>query len=115
MSLLEVLQHPTETYDLSVSMTNGVEASPSHTPYSMALRSRHGDRDRTGKGGTAANAMIATGDHVGTHIDALCHVGNKWILYSDIAATDARQGGRWTVHFLRRRDHQAYGMSWRVP
>jgi hypothetical protein len=115
MSLLEALQHPTKTYDISVSMTNGMEASPSHTPYSIALRSRPGDRHRTGIGGTAANAMIATGDHVGTHINALCHVGNKWILHSGIAATDACQGRRWTVRFLRRRDHQAYGVSWSVP
>jgi kynurenine formamidase len=94
MSLLEALQRPTKTYDLSVSMTNGMAASPSHTPYSMALRARHGDRDRTGNGGTAANAMIVTGDHVGTHIDALCHVGNKGILHGGIVATDACEGGR---------------------
>jgi hypothetical protein len=50
MILLEALQRPAKTYDLSVSMTNGMAASPSHTPYSMALRSRHGDRDRTSKG-----------------------------------------------------------------
>jgi hypothetical protein len=79
----------------------------------MALRLRHGDRDQTGKVGTALHAMIVTGDHVGTHIDALCHVGNTGILHGGIAATDSVPGR--TVRFLRRRDHQAQGMSWRVP
>lgn len=94
MSLLEALQRPTKVYDLSVPMSNGMAASPSHTPYSMAIARRHGDRDRTGKGGTSASALIVTGDHVGTHIDALCHVGNKGVLYSGIDAADACQGGR---------------------
>ncbi|KAE9367380.1 cyclase family protein [Stipitochalara longipes BDJ] len=94
MSLLSVLQRPTKIYDLSVSLTNGMAASPSHTPYSMALAARHGDRDRNGKGGTSANALIVTGDHVGTHIDALCHVGNKGVLHGGVLASDACQGGR---------------------
>jgi hypothetical protein len=93
MSLLKALQRPTKTYDISVSMTNGMAASPSHTRYSMALRSPHGDRDQAGKVGTTLHAMIVTGDHVGPHMDALCHVDNKGILHGGIAATDVYQGG----------------------
>jgi hypothetical protein len=36
------------------------------------------------------NAIIMTGDHVGTHIDALCHVGNKG--YWGVVAAEAYQG-----------------------
>ncbi|KAH8801386.1 putative cyclase [Xylogone sp. PMI_703] len=97
MKLLEALQCETRVYDLSVPMRNGMAASKSHTPYSMALARRHGDVDRTGKGGTAANALIVTGDHVGTHIDALCHVGNKGILHGGVPAADACQGGIFKV------------------
>ena len=79
-----------------------------------SLRSRHGDRDRTGKGGTVANAMIVTGDHVGTRIDALCHVGIKGVLHGGRHRSDRRMPGR-TLRFLRRRDHQVHGMLWCVP
>jgi hypothetical protein len=39
------------------------------------------------------NAIIMTGDHVGTHIDAFCHVANIGALDRDVVAAKARQGG----------------------
>ena len=39
----------------------------------MALQRRHGDMVRA-DGGSAANEIIVTGGHVGTHVDALAHV-----------------------------------------
>ncbi|KIX00716.1 uncharacterized protein Z518_09781 [Rhinocladiella mackenziei CBS 650.93] len=41
--------------------------------------------------------MIVTGDHVGTHIDALYHVGNKGVLYDGIDAAEACKGGHFNV------------------
>jgi kynurenine formamidase len=75
-------------------MQSGMASAPANVPFSMALSRRHGDQDRTGQGGTAANAVIITGDHVGTHIDALCHVASKGVLCGGIAVTDACQGGK---------------------
>lgn len=75
-------------------MQSGMAAAPANVPFSMALSRRHGDSNRTGQGGTAANAVIVTGDHVGTHIDALCHVASQGVLCGGVPVSDAMQGGR---------------------
>ncbi|WP_235618414.1 cyclase family protein [Embleya scabrispora] len=41
----------------------------------MLLERRHGDMVRA-DGGSAANELIVTGGHVGTHVDALAHVSH---------------------------------------
>jgi kynurenine formamidase len=61
--------------------------SPNHPPYQMALIRRHGDQVRPG-GGSGANEIIITGGHVGTHIDALCHVSQDGLLHGGIAAAE---------------------------
>ena len=60
----------------------------------MALVRRHGDRYRPGSQGTSANELIVTGGHVGTHIDAIGHVGLDGCLYGGIDAAEATRGGR---------------------
>lgn len=60
----------------------------------MALVRRHGDRFRPGSNGTSANELIVTGGHVGTHIDAIGHVGLDGCLFGGIDATETTQGGR---------------------
>ncbi|KAK6385631.1 hypothetical protein LTS17_001201 [Exophiala oligosperma] len=80
--------------DLAVPMQSGMAHSAASVPFSMALSRRHGDHDRTGQGGTAANAVIITGDHVGTHVDALCHVASKGVLCGGVAVADACVGGK---------------------
>ncbi|KAJ6259369.1 hypothetical protein Dda_6270 [Drechslerella dactyloides] len=98
MEILKSIQKGVRVFDLSVSLQNGMAASLSNVPYSMAVFRRHGDRDRTGTGGTSANSIIVTGDHVGTHIDALCHVGYKGKLYGGVDSTEACLGGRFKVY-----------------
>ncbi|EPS45859.1 hypothetical protein H072_135 [Dactylellina haptotyla CBS 200.50] len=98
MEILKAVQKGVKVFGLSVPLQNGMAASPSNVPYNMAMLRRHADRDRTGTGGTSANAMIVTGDHVGTHIDALCHVGYKGQLYGGVDSNDACLGGRFKVH-----------------
>ncbi|KAF3934653.1 hypothetical protein ABW20_dc0103353 [Dactylellina cionopaga] len=98
MEIIKAIQKGVKVFDLSVPLQNGMAASPRNTPYSMAISRRHGDQDRTGTGGTSANAMIVTGDHVGTHIDALCHVGYKGQLYGGVDSTEACLGGRFKVY-----------------
>ena len=71
-SLLESLS-TMRIIDLAQPMQNGMPQSPNHPPFRMALERRHGDMYRT-DGSSAANELIITGGHVGTHVDALAHV-----------------------------------------
>ncbi|KAB5511692.1 putative cyclase [Coniochaeta sp. 2T2.1] len=99
MEILQCLAKGVRIYNLSVSWENGMVASPSNVPFSMALTWRHGDRQMGGTaGGSASNSMVVTGDHVGTHIDALCHVSNNGVLHNGVHVTDACHGGLFQVY-----------------
>jgi kynurenine formamidase len=78
--------------DLAHPMVQGMPQSPNHTPFRMALQRRHGDHVRA-DGGSAANEIIVTGGHVGTHIDALCHVSQDGLLHGGLDARAAQTGG----------------------
>ncbi len=79
--------------DLAHPMRRGMPQSPNHPPYRMALERRHGDMMRP-DGGSAANELIVTGGHVGTHVDALAHVSQDGLLHGgrDAAALASHQG-----------------------
>lgn len=79
--------------DLAHPLVEGMPQSPNHSPFRMALQRRHGDHVRT-DGGSAANEIIVTGGHVGTHIDALCHVSQNGALHGGVDAMAAQIGGR---------------------
>lgn len=49
-------------------------------------------------GGSAANELIVTGGHVGTHVDALAHVSHEGMLYGDVPVTEAFKNGRFQSH-----------------
>jgi kynurenine formamidase len=72
--------------DLAHRMKRGIPVSPNHPAFQMALLRRHGDVVRAG-GGSAANEVIVTGGHVGTHIDALAHVSQDGKLHGGVDAT----------------------------
>lgn len=71
--------------DLSHPMHRGMPVSPNHPAFQMALVRRHGDMVRE-DGTSAANEMIVTGGHVGTHIDALAHVSAAGKLHGGVNA-----------------------------
>ena len=71
--------------DLSQPMFRGMPQSPNHTPYRMVLDRRHGDVI-SAAGGSAANDIIVTGTHAGTHIDALAHVSFQGKIFGGIDA-----------------------------
>jgi len=74
MRLLNYLaEHPVRVVDLGQPLFNGAPSSPSHPGFQSALMTRHGDLLRA-DGITGANEKFAFGGHVGTHVDALCHV-----------------------------------------
>lgn len=71
--------------DLAQPMRRGMPQSPNHPPFQFALVRRHGDYVRS-DGGSAANEIIVTGGHVGTHVDALAHVSHDGKLYGGVDA-----------------------------
>lgn len=73
--LLAAVRSGVRVYDLARPMQIGMPQSPNHPPYDLSMPRRHGDRVRD-DGGSAANDLLSTGTHVGTHIDALGHVSH---------------------------------------
>ena len=82
-------------FDLGQSLERGMPQSPNHPPFRMVLERRHGDMRRP-DGGSAANELIITGGHVGTHIDAFCHVSHHGKLADGIDAHSVVVNGRFS-------------------
>jgi kynurenine formamidase len=95
--LLETIRGGVRVFDLGRPMFNGMPQSPNHPPFWHTLPRRHGDVVRP-DGGSAANDLIVTGTHVGTHIDALAHVSHHGKLHGGADAAEASRGGRFTGH-----------------
>ena len=96
-ALLEVVRRGVRMIDLGRPMFVGMPQSPNHPAYWHTLPRRHGDVVRA-DGGSAANDLIVTGTHVGTHIDALAHVSHGGRLHGGDDAGEAAAGGRFLAH-----------------
>ena len=96
-ALLDVVGRGVRIFDLGRPMSIGMPQSPNHPAYWHTLPRRHGDMVRA-DGGSAANDMIVTGTHVGTHIDALAHVSHNGRLHGGADAAEAGVGGRFMEH-----------------
>lgn len=83
--------------DLAHGMKRGIPVSPNHPAFQLALLRRHGDMVRP-DGGSAANEVIVTGGHVGTHIDALAHVSQDGKLHGGVDATKVTSHEGFAVH-----------------
>ncbi|MEU4670315.1 cyclase family protein [Amycolatopsis sp. NPDC023774] len=83
--------------ELGQPFFTGMPCSPNHPGFRMTLIRRHGDMRRP-DGGSAANEIIVTGGHVGTHIDALSHVSHDGELHGGVDAAEAQQGGVFRTH-----------------
>ena len=95
--LLEALALGTNVYDLAQPLSAGTPHSPNHPSFRMSLMRRHGDMVRE-DGSSAANEIIVTGGHTGTHVDALAHVSYRGELHGGASAEDAQRGGRFSSH-----------------
>lgn len=93
-ALLNALAQGVTVYDLGRPMFVGMPQSSNHPAFWHALPRRHGDMVRP-DGGSAANDLIVTGTHVGTHIDALAHVSHEGLLHGGVDAAQAGVGGRY--------------------
>jgi kynurenine formamidase len=95
--LLDAVQTGIRVVDLGRQLRVGMPQSPNHPQFWHTLPRRHGDAVRHG-GGSAANDMITTGTHVGTHIDALAHVSQDGKLFGGADAVQAGIGGKYVEH-----------------
>jgi kynurenine formamidase len=93
--ILDAIAGGVRIFDLGRPMEVGMPQSPNHPQFRIALARRHGDSVRA-DGGSAANEIIVTGGHVGTHIDALSHVSQEGRLHGGLDAADAQRGGRFS-------------------
>ncbi|MFT5222956.1 MAG: kynurenine formamidase [Glaciecola sp.] len=93
MQLLDLVAAGVEVFDLGREMFLGMPQSPNHPEYRLTMPRRHGDGVRP-DGGSAANDLLVTGTHVGTHIDALGHVSHCGELYGGLDAQQVQSGGK---------------------
>jgi kynurenine formamidase len=93
--LLDAASGGVRVIDLGRPLFAGMPQSPNHPEFRMALQRRHGDVVRA-DGSSAANEVVITGGHVGTHIDALCHVSYRGHLHGGVDAAAAQVGGRFS-------------------
>jgi kynurenine formamidase len=92
-ALLDVIRSGVRVVDLAQSLENGIPCSPNHPGFKLAMLRRHGDAVRADDT-SAANELIVTGGHVGTHIDALGHFSAHGKLFGAVDAAEAQRGGR---------------------
>ncbi|KHL11967.1 kynurenine formamidase [Mumia flava] len=93
-ALLQVVGSGLEVVDLGRQLRTGMPQSPNHPQFWHTLPRRHGDMVRS-DGSSAANDMISTGTHVGTHIDALAHVSYQGSMYGGVDAVASGVGGKY--------------------
>jgi kynurenine formamidase len=100
-ALLAALGSGTEIVELGQPLFTGMPSSPNHPGFRMTLARRHGDMMRP-DGSSAANEVLITGGHVGTHIDALAHVSYQGKLHGGVDAAQAQAGGQFREHGVER-------------
>lgn len=69
-------------FDLAVALEPGMPKHPYHPPYSFVLAKKHG-QGLYPDGISSAMEMITMGAHVGTHVDALGHVGKDGMVHGE--------------------------------
>ncbi len=94
-ALLAAVGAGVRVVELGQPFFTGMPCSPNHPGFRMSLIRRHGDMVRP-DGGSAANEIIVTGGHVGTHVDALSHVSHDGELHGGVDAARAQTGGRFS-------------------
>ena len=90
--LLDAVSAGVRLVELGQPFFTGMPCSPNHPGFRMTLIRRHGDMVRP-DGGSAANEIIVTGGHVGTHVDALSHVSHDGLMYGGVDAAQSQLGG----------------------
>jgi len=74
-------------HSLAVVFYEGIPVHPAITPYSLTPRVRHGDTPEIAPV-SGSTEIITMCPHTGTHIDALCHIGEWQDQYGRVAGPD---------------------------
>lgn len=82
--------------DLSQPFEEGMPSSPTHPAFELSLQQLHGQAPRA-DGMTGSHERLTFGGHVGTHVDALCHVAVDGMIFPGVPVTDAIVDGRYVV------------------
>jgi kynurenine formamidase len=91
-ALLEALVAGFAVVELGHPLHSGMTSLPTQPGFRSALMQRHGDR-QFGGGLSAANEMFVMGTHVGTHVDAFCHISHNGLLHEGVNADESQRGG----------------------
>jgi Predicted metal-dependent hydrolase len=77
--------------DLAQTLHSNMPQLPGAPRFHLSLLRRHGDAMR-GEGYSAANSILFTIDHAGTHLDAIGHVSVNGRLFGDLPADEIQAG-----------------------
>jgi kynurenine formamidase len=84
MTELLRLARGARVFDLSQPFFAGMPHYPTHPPFLFSLAKQHGDFVAPG-GMSSATESFAFGGHVGTHIDAFCHISSDGKLHGGVS------------------------------
>ena len=95
--MLEAVSRGVRVVDLAHPLTEKTPFSPNSPGYRRSLLRRHGDVSLEDDVSFATD-IVATGTHVGTHIDAVSHISHRGKLHGGYDAQEAQAGGGFSVH-----------------
>jgi kynurenine formamidase len=87
-SLLDQLRRA-KIYDLAQPYFVGMPHHPSHPPFLFSLTKRHGDYIGP-NGASSASESLGLSGHMGTHMDALCHISFQGKLHGGVEVKDVQ-------------------------
>jgi kynurenine formamidase len=81
-------------FDLAHGLAPGMPHHPNHPPFGFVLTKTHGEVVYPGDV-SASSELIVTGGHVGTHVDALCHISRGGLVFGgvQVASHQSHSGG----------------------
>ena len=82
--------------DLSQPFEAEMPSSPTHPRFELTLQQLHGQSPRS-DGITGSHERLIFGGHVGTHVDAACHVAVDGMIFPGVPVADALVEGRYAV------------------
>jgi kynurenine formamidase len=95
--MLHALADGIRVIDLAHPLSESTPFSPNSPGYRRSLLRRHGDVSMEPDVSFATD-ILATGTHVGTHIDAISHISHGGKLHGGHDADDAQRGGGFRIH-----------------
>lgn len=89
LAAIQGLLQGSKTYDLGLTLHNGMPHHPRHTPFMYAMVRKHGDWMYPENVSSAVDMFVCSG-HTGTHLDGLGHYTRNLTLHGGTAAAGAQ-------------------------